>query len=105
MNVRFRIANLAEKILKKSGMINNFSQNPYSSEAINTASWFDFNEGDIRLSKQVHIDNRGSIEINRIIWFIPDFDNPYWGGIHTILRFASYFKENKNIENCFVLHD
>jgi O-antigen biosynthesis protein len=102
-NAQFMITNLAQKILKKTGVINKFSENNYSYEASNTSSWFDFKASDIELSQGVHNNNSGTIEIKRVIWFIPDFDNPYWGGIHTILRFASYFKEKENIENCFVL--
>jgi hypothetical protein len=38
-----------------------------------------------------------------VAWFKPEFDNPYWGGIHTILSFASYMKERKDVANNFII--
>ncbi len=89
--------------MKKTGIINANWGVQYSSEASTIIGWFDFDKEDAKLSRNSACDNNEIINIKRVIWFIPEFDNPFWGGIHTILRFASYFKEHKNVENCFVI--
>lgn len=74
-----------------------------SIEVANVVSGFDFDMNDIESSRQLHEQNTEPIEIKRIIWFIPEINNPFWGGIHTILRFAAYFKEKWGVENCFAV--
>lgn len=73
------------------------------SEAALMARMYDFEEQDIRISKAVHEQNSGPLDLKEINWFIPPFDNPYWGGIHTILRFAEYFRIKKQTKNRIVI--
>lgn len=40
---------------------------------------------------------------NHFTWFIPEFRHPFYGGIHTILRFAEYFRRAHNIRSSFVV--
>jgi len=75
----------------------------YSDDASHLVNWYDFNKTDLDLNRKRIDSNKDSIKIKSIIWFIPEFDNPFWGGIHTILRFAAYFTENKEVENSFVI--
>jgi O-antigen biosynthesis protein len=79
------------------------SLEPEYAEAALLARTYDFEEQDIRLSKAVHEQNSGPLALKEINWFIPPFDNPYWGGIHTILRFADYFRIKKQIKNRIVI--
>jgi glycosyltransferase involved in cell wall biosynthesis len=72
-------------------------------EATNVVSWFDFDVSDLDASVQVHDQHQGEIVIKRVIWFIPEINNPFWGGIHTILRFASYFKDKWGVSSCFAV--
>jgi len=102
MNFTSEALNMAIRAMKKVGLTEALD-NRCNYEAFNFVTWFDFNNRDIELSIQLVEGNKEFLHIKRIIWFIPDFDNPFWGGIHTILRFASYFKEKWNIQNCFVL--
>ena len=37
------------------------------------------------------------------VWFIPDFQNGFYGGIHTILRFADYFRSAHGIRSTFAV--
>jgi glycosyltransferase involved in cell wall biosynthesis len=75
----------------------------YSNDAISLVNFYDFNDNDLELSKALCMGNNGHIDIKAITWFIPEFDNPFWGGIHTILGFAAYAKEKKNMTSNFVI--
>lgn len=44
----------------------------------------------------------GHRRVGSINWFIPDVDNPFYGGIHTILRFADHFRQ-RGVENRFIV--
>jgi glycosyltransferase involved in cell wall biosynthesis len=37
------------------------------------------------------------------VWFIPDFQNGFYGGIHTILRFADYFRIAHGVRSTFAV--
>lgn len=75
----------------------------YSREASMFANWLDFSQGMLELSRQVHLDNPGPLEIKSICWFLPSFEHAFYGGIHTILRFAAYFHTHKGVTNRFVI--
>ena len=36
-------------------------------------------------------------------WYLPPFDNPYYGGVMTILRFADYLKRTQGISQRFLI--
>ena len=63
--------------------------------------WFDFSEDDIRRSEHTSAGYDGYRSIKNVVWFIPDFDNPYYGGICTILRFANYLRTEKGVSSCY----
>lgn len=102
MSCKQTLFDLSIKAFKKLGF-SDVLVNQHSVEAANVVSWFDFSMNDIEASRRLHELNNGPIEIKRIIWFIPEINNPFWGGIHTILRFAAYFKENMGVKNCFAV--
>ncbi|HEV8575056.1 MAG TPA: glycosyltransferase, partial [Dehalococcoidia bacterium] len=58
---------------------------------------------EMALTEKLHAANRGPLEIQSINWFIPDFDSPFYGGIHTILRFADHFKREFGVDNRFIV--
>lgn len=39
-----------------------------------------------------------------MVWFLPEFDSPFYGGINTALRMADFLREHHGVENrfCFV---
>jgi len=74
----------------------------YSREAISITKWFDVGYSDIEQSQKIHRDFPGQLDIQSTSWFIPEFNNPYYGGIFTILRFANYL-QSKGITNQFLL--
>jgi glycosyltransferase involved in cell wall biosynthesis len=74
----------------------------YSNDASNLARDFDFGKKDIDESNAIMKANPGTIQLKEINWFIPWLENVYWGGIHTIFRFAEYLRLNKSVKNRFV---
>ena len=65
---------------------------------------FDFSNADLlkntALMKKAN--NIGFEDVKTINWFVPLFLHPY-GGIYTILRFASYFQKEKGVKNRLVV--
>lgn len=74
----------------------------YSGDARILAGIFDFTNEDIEKSNATLKANQRRIQIKTINWFLPDIENVYWGGIHTILRFADYFRAKKSVKNRMV---
>jgi GT2 family glycosyltransferase/glycosyltransferase involved in cell wall biosynthesis len=65
--------------------------------------WFDFSESDIHRSKQTCTEVRGYLPVRKLVWFIPEFHNPYYGGICTILRFADYLRRHKDVSSHYAV--
>ena len=80
----------------------NFILGKYQQDALYLADRFDFSQQDLEKSKSIQ--NRDRIEIKSVAWFLPDFNNAFFGGINTILRFASFLKNN-GVKNYFVMVD
>ncbi|SRR6266498_1273842 len=72
-------------------------------EAVNITHWFDVGYSEIAESQKIHVHHAGHLDIKRASWFIPEFHNPYYGGIYTILRFANYLRINYGISHQFLL--
>lgn len=89
--------------IKRLSKDNSVYTDKYSLEASDVVTRFDFTKDDLRASKASREKSEFFYEIKSIAWFIPGFDNPYWGGIHTILRFADYLKSEKNVQSRFVI--
>jgi glycosyltransferase involved in cell wall biosynthesis len=75
----------------------------YKEEARLFSTLMDFSKEDLEHSLEVQRMNRGPLEIRTITWFLPEFQHPFYGGIHTILRFADYFRRAKGVENRFAV--
>jgi GT2 family glycosyltransferase/2-polyprenyl-3-methyl-5-hydroxy-6-metoxy-1,4-benzoquinol methylase len=58
---------------------------------------------DVQAIAASHRAVRGARDIGSVTWFIPDFENPFYGGIHTIFRFADHLREHHGVENRFVV--
>lgn len=50
-----------------------------------------------------HADVVGHQDVRSVNWFVPDFDNPYYGGINTILRIADHLQQRHGVANRFVV--
>ena len=49
--------------------------------------------------------NGGPIEIRTVLWFLPFFHHVYFGGMHTLLRFADHFARVHGVRNRFHCYD
>jgi glycosyltransferase involved in cell wall biosynthesis len=47
----------------------------------------------------------GPIEIRSVIWYLPFFHHVYFGGVHTLLRFADHFARQHGVKNRFHCYD
>lgn len=46
---------------------------------------------------------RGHRDVRTLNWFVPEFQNPFYGGIHTVFRLADYLAVNHGVENRFMV--
>lgn len=53
--------------------------------------------------RRLHEENAGYRQVASINWFIPDFESPFYGGIHTIFRFADHFLARYGVKSRFVV--
>jgi glycosyltransferase involved in cell wall biosynthesis len=75
----------------------------YSEDAAALVGLFDFSQHDLESSLRLMESNSGPLFIQSISWFLPDFDYAFYGGLHTIFRFAAHLKDHKGIANRFVV--
>jgi glycosyltransferase involved in cell wall biosynthesis len=47
----------------------------------------------------------GPFEIRSIVWFLPYFNHVYFGGVHTLLRFAEHFARVHDVRTHFHCYD
>ncbi|MGH2405387.1 MAG: hypothetical protein ACRDGN_13150, partial [bacterium] len=73
----------------------------YSEQATNIAVWMDFSEKEVADSQILHTRYPGPLPLRSLSWFIPDFYHPFYGGIHTILRFADHLHRHAGVRNHF----
>jgi cellulose synthase/poly-beta-1,6-N-acetylglucosamine synthase-like glycosyltransferase/glycosyltransferase involved in cell wall biosynthesis len=66
------------------------------------ASTLDFATPDLEASRAACA-CPGNGSVRKITWFLPDFVNPFYGGIHTVLRFADHFLKAHNVQSTFVV--
>lgn len=75
----------------------------YSDEARVLVSWLDFSPAELEASRAACAAFSEPVDVKSITWFLPDFDNAFYGGIHTILRFANYFSAAHGVKHQFVI--
>jgi len=77
------------------------AQNDYAAESRAFVLAFDAAPEIVEVSKTRSSGPR-EYAINRLTWILPEFHHPFYGGVHTILRFADYFHRCHNVESEFV---
>jgi GT2 family glycosyltransferase len=50
-----------------------------------------------------HASVTGHHAVGTITWFVPDFENPFYGGIHTIFRFADHLQRVHGVKSRFAV--
>jgi len=74
----------------------------YSEAASNVAVWMDFSEKEVEASQILHTLYPGPLPLRSLGWFVPDFYHPFYGGVHTILRFAEHLQRHGVRNHFFV---
>jgi len=71
------------------------------------AEWCDYTEADLRAHRQVMSEfaRLRAFTPRSINWLVPVFHHAYLGGIHTILRFADYFRRAKGVRSRIVIYN
>lgn len=93
----------SSKILSKQDSPTGGLWGQYSQQATALVSLCNFSRDDLILNTEVQTNNPQRLEIKRVLWFLPNVDYVFYGGLYTIFRFASYFSEKYNVENTFVI--
>ncbi|MCY4258335.1 MAG: glycosyltransferase [bacterium] len=63
-------------------------------------------EADRELAESVrrgHRAVRGRHQVKTVNWFVPEFQNPFYGGIHTVFRLADHLAANHGVQNRFMV--
>lgn len=66
----------------------------------------DFTDEDLDVNR-AHLAKAAAIDapVRTVRWYVPAFEHAFYGGIHTILRFASGWRARHGVESSFVVHD
>ncbi|HEY7107106.1 MAG TPA: glycosyltransferase [Acidimicrobiia bacterium] len=71
-------------------------------EATMLATTFRAVDADARSVEALHQRNAAPFAPRTVAWFLPDIDSPFYGGVNTVLRLASYLARAHEVENRFV---
>jgi glycosyltransferase involved in cell wall biosynthesis len=75
----------------------------YIAQALRSARRFDFAPSELERSRALMALHHGPLAIDTIHWYLPGFDHAYYGGVHTVLRFAASFATRHAARNTFVV--
>ena len=90
-------------VIGRSLKINKQGAANMEEEAVILAEACQLTPGEVDATKRLHESNKAPFDVRSINWFIPDFESPFYGGIHTILRFADRFKQEHGVSNRFIV--
>ena len=90
-------------VLGRSLVINKQGAARMEEEAVILVEACQLMPGEVDATRRLHEMNKAPFEVKTINWFIPDFESPFYGGIHTILRFADQFKQKHGVSNRFIV--
>lgn len=54
---------------------------------------------------RAHAEVRGPRDVGSVNWILPGFDNPFYGGLATIIRIADWLARTQDVEQRFVIQD
>ncbi len=97
----FRFAVKHAQSAADSCVTNRVAQRP--TEEASLVSWFDCNDEQFAFLRSEANQISGFHAVKRLLWFIPEFENPFYGGISTILRFAEYWRREKSVQSLFAI--
>lgn len=103
-NPQYQVQTLSKHNAYKSSQKDNSIWSGYTNDAIILSTLYDFSEADLENNRRTLESQAVNIqEAKSSIWFLPPFSSAFYGGIHTILRFAEYLKSEHGITNRFVI--
>ena len=53
--------------------------------------------------RREHREVQGRHEVRTVNWFVPEIQNPFYGGIHTVFRLADHLAVHHGVENRFMV--
>jgi O-antigen biosynthesis protein len=74
----------------------------YHAESQILVTAFDFTREDVERSRHLTAGSDAQ-PLQRLTWFLPEFSHPFYGGVHTILRFAEHFAEKHGVHSTFAI--
>ena len=80
-----------------------FVQSASSEEAHRFADGCRADDTTVAAIEQLHAANSAAFDVETVNWFVPSFDNPFYGGLATIFRIADHLRRNHGVENRFVV--
>jgi O-antigen biosynthesis protein len=75
----------------------------YAGEAFVLTQWLDFTLAELRRSQELMAAHQGPLTIRTLNWYLPHFEHAYYGGVHTILRFAAFLAREHGVASCFMI--
>jgi glycosyltransferase involved in cell wall biosynthesis len=77
------------------------------SDQLAVSGAFDFDDGALASNAALieRYRRSGPTDIRTVQWFLPYFNHAYFGGTHTLLRFADHFAREYGVENRFHCYD
>lgn len=79
-----------------------FRQSATEAEATMLADMCRISEAQIQEVAEQHRRVGGYQPVRTVNWYLPDIENPFYGGIATILRLASHLSRHHGVENRYV---
>jgi O-antigen biosynthesis protein len=93
-----KILDLTRKLIKRK----NFPTDRYTEDATALAGVMDFSRADISQVQQ-HPERVGKAGPHTVNWYLPSFENAFYGGVMTILRTAAYLLQTGGIHQRFLI--
>jgi GT2 family glycosyltransferase/glycosyltransferase involved in cell wall biosynthesis len=79
-----------------------FRQTATEDEASMLADMCRLHEDDVSRIARLHEVHAGYLPVRSVNWFLPDIENPFYGGIATALRIAETLRSSHGVENRFI---
>jgi glycosyltransferase involved in cell wall biosynthesis len=110
--MKTKIKKIAKKALRRMGLVPASALPPpvgiwdgYTRDAIALAQWVDCDRASLDEQQQHPERVNPDIHKRSCNWYLPAFDNAFYGGIMTILRLADYLQQTDGVRQRFLICD
>jgi O-antigen biosynthesis protein len=66
-------------------------------------SQFDCTHEQFRFLREQNASVQGFRSVHSVLWYLPYFENPFYGGVFTILRFAEHWRRTRGVKSLFAI--